>query len=125
MKNTLKLTGIIFVLVVIGIAVLLFNFSLNVCSNSIVSTHNSPNNTLKVVIFERNCGATTGFSTQISLLNKNESLGNESGNLYISEGYPEGYNAIWNNGNSLNISGVTGKHYKKETKYKNVTIHYN
>lgn len=125
MKKTLKITGILFVLLFIGIGVVLYNFSLNICANTIVSTHISPNNELKLVIFERNCGATTGFSTQASLLKENESLGNESGNLYISEGYPKGYNAIWLTEDSINITGITGNNYKRETKLKNVTINYN
>ena len=125
MKNTLKITGIFFVLFIIGIGVVLYDFSLNMCANTIVSTHASPNNEFKVVIFERNCGATSGFSTQISLLKENESLGNESGNLYISEGYPKGYNAIWLTENSISILGITGKNYKREIKYNDVTINYN
>jgi len=37
--------------------------------------------TRKVVVFQRSCGATTGFSTQASLLAGNAGLPEESGNL--------------------------------------------
>jgi hypothetical protein len=37
--------------------------------------------TRKVVVFQRSCGATTGFSTQASLLAGNAGLPTESGNV--------------------------------------------
>jgi hypothetical protein len=46
----------------------------------------SPDGEWKVVVFERDCGATTGFSTQASLLGWNERLPeNDGGNLFIAD----------------------------------------
>jgi hypothetical protein len=36
-------------------------------------------------VFERACGATTGFSTQVSLLHAGQSLRNEPGNLFVAD----------------------------------------
>lgn len=38
------------------------------CENTIVQELVSPDGKKKVVVFERSCGATTGFSTQVSIL---------------------------------------------------------
>lgn len=44
----------------------------DICGNKIIQEIPSPNRKLKAVIFTRDCGATTGFSTQISLLSKTQ-----------------------------------------------------
>jgi hypothetical protein len=38
------------------------------CANSAVAELRSPDGRYKAVVFERSCGATTGFSTQVSVL---------------------------------------------------------
>ncbi|HEX5605144.1 MAG TPA: hypothetical protein VFY96_01440 [Candidatus Binatia bacterium] len=45
----------------------------------------SPDGTKKVVVFQRDCGATTDFSTQASLLATNEKLENEGGNVFSAD----------------------------------------
>ena len=55
------------------------------CGNDLVREVRSPSGKMKAVVFERDCGATTGFSTQVSLLLSNKSLPNESGNLFIAD----------------------------------------
>jgi hypothetical protein len=39
---------------------------------------------MKAVIFERDCGATTSATTQISLLASNKSLPNEIGSIFVA-----------------------------------------
>jgi hypothetical protein len=58
------------------------------CGNEIYKEYLSPNGELKAVIFQRDCGATTGFSTQISIIKADSNLKNESGNIYIVNGHP-------------------------------------
>jgi len=41
------------------------------------------------VIFQRDCGATTGFSTQISILSSDTELPNEHGSLLSFNGHPK------------------------------------
>src|SRR5687767_10343542 len=43
-------------------------FGCDMCGNDIQLTVVSPDRKLKAVVFERSCGATTGFSTQVSVL---------------------------------------------------------
>lgn len=55
------------------------------CRNESVSELNAPGNAVKFVVFQRNCGVTTGFSTQVSLLKVGETLKNEVGNIFIAD----------------------------------------
>ncbi|GEM_PF-1014153 len=56
------------------------------CANELLNTYRSPNGAFKVVVFARNCGATSGFSTQAAVLDGDQDWGNESGNLWIADG---------------------------------------
>jgi hypothetical protein len=55
------------------------------CMNEILRIHYSPSKQLKAVVFERECGATTGFSTQISIMPANSDLPNEGGNVFVAD----------------------------------------
>lgn len=55
------------------------------CRNESVSELNAPGNAVKFVVFQRDCGVTTGFSTQVSLLKVGETLKNEGGNIFIAD----------------------------------------
>ncbi len=44
------------------------------CSNEVVTRLASPDGEREAVMFQRDCGATTGFSTQISILEAGEQL---------------------------------------------------
>lgn len=44
------------------------------CSNTVVARSLSPDGDHVAVVFQRDCGATTGFSTQISILDAGERL---------------------------------------------------
>jgi hypothetical protein len=51
------------------------------CSNQIIKQIPSPNGKMKAVVFQRDCGATTGFNTQVSVLLSNQQLPDEGGNV--------------------------------------------
>jgi hypothetical protein len=55
------------------------------CANEVLAEIASPDDRRAVIVFERTCGATTGFSTQASLLRKGTPLPNEAGNLFIAD----------------------------------------
>lgn len=55
------------------------------CDNTPIAEYPSPEGRHRVIVFERSCGATTGFSTQASLLDADEELDLGSGNLFISD----------------------------------------
>lgn len=55
------------------------------CENVVLSESANPNRQIKAVIFQRNCGATTGFSTQVSILEFRDELKNDSGNIFVAD----------------------------------------
>lgn len=54
------------------------------CENSILSEVGSPNGRLSAILFERSCGATTGLSTQVSVL-RSGVLPAASGNAFVAD----------------------------------------
>lgn len=55
------------------------------CENDPVAEVPSPGGDLKAVVFQRGCGATTGFSTQVSVLQRSATLPNEEGNVFVAD----------------------------------------
>lgn len=56
------------------------------CGNRLVSDMKSPTGTQHAVVFERDCGATTDFSFQVSILPDREVLHNGGGNVFVADG---------------------------------------
>ena len=54
------------------------------CQNTVASSSLSPNGALAAVLFQRDCGATTGFSTQISILRPDDKP-TGGGNAFIAD----------------------------------------
>lgn len=72
----LRLTGVVF-------ATLVLAACSDLCGNEVVASVTSPSGALRAVVFTRDCGATTGFSTQLSILPAAEALPAESGNALV------------------------------------------
>lgn len=54
------------------------------CANQIIRVYPSPDERRKVVVFQRDCGATSAYSTQASVLDANAEMPTESGNVFIA-----------------------------------------
>ena len=63
-----------------------WNAGCALCGNDIGYEQLSPDGKTKAVAFERDCGATTGFSTQVSVLPSGKKLPNEAGNIFAADG---------------------------------------
>lgn len=57
----------------------------NRCGNNEISRIPAPDGKIEAVIFERDCGATTDLSTQISILPKGASIHSSTGNAFIGD----------------------------------------
>jgi hypothetical protein len=57
----------------------------DMCGNDLVQQIPSPNGEKEAYVFERSCGATTGFSPQLSILYMDDELQNESGNTFRTD----------------------------------------
>ncbi len=58
---------------------------LDPCGNLIRAETRSPDNGKRAVVFERDCGATTDFSTRVSILGAKERLPSAAGNVFIAD----------------------------------------
>jgi hypothetical protein len=94
------------------------------CGNEISQTVKSPSGKLDAVVFNRNCGATTGFNTQVSVIPAGTNLPAEGGNVFITNGAPP-IQVNWQSETKLHIGGVSGvEAVKKEGKILGVEIMY-
>lgn len=96
----------------------------DMCGNEISKTELSPDGMSKAVVFNRDCGATTGSSTQISIIKSGEKLPNDDGNILVIK-YKENFVLKWLSNNQLEIKGnLSSKTFKKVEKFKNVSVIY-
>lgn len=92
----------------------------DLCSNVIHAELPSPDNKYKAVIFQRDCGATSGFSTQISIVQADKALPNDSGNIFVIKGHPEthGLELAWLSNKELLINTkLDGSEFKAEQRF--------
>lgn len=131
MKKILKIIASLIALVIIGLVVFFMFFTGSMCQNQIHKEYLSPNKFLKAVIFQRDCGASTSFSTQISILDADEELNNENGNIFAIKGHPDDVAPIlnWKNNDQLNIQhSLDGNEYTAKKSFgllNSIRITYN
>jgi hypothetical protein len=98
----------------------------DLCGNEEFVRVHQPSGDFDAVAFQRDCGATTGFSIQVSLIPAGDSLPNESGNVLIIEDHPKDTDLrLTCDADTLVIIGAdrTGA-YKSENKVRGVHIRY-
>jgi hypothetical protein len=131
MKKILKIIASLIVLTIVGLVGLFIYFAGEMCENQIYKEYLSPDKSLKAVVFQRDCGATTGFSTQISILNSDENLDNKNGNIFAIKGHPDEVAPVlnWTSKNVLNIQySLNGNEYTTKDNFgwlNSVKITYN
>jgi hypothetical protein len=111
-----------------GLLLLVAAFTLpsNLCGNQVLREEMSPNKINRVVVFERNCGATTGLSRQASIIKANEALDNEAGNLFVF-GDEEKSGAIdfeWTDDHHLTVRHSKFVHLSKIEEVRGVKLKY-
>jgi hypothetical protein len=89
------------------------------CGNEIYQEVYSPGKLYKAVVFQRDCGATTSFSTHVSILKASTILKDEPGNTFIMDGHPDwtGVEINWETDRLVTIaySGDYEVLHKKDT----------
>jgi hypothetical protein len=94
----------------------------DLCGNDIKQRIPSPNGENIAYIFDRSCGATTGFSPQLSILYKGDELENESGNTFRSE---KDFSIEWLDEKNLKvIYDISSETYEMKKKVNGITIEY-
>jgi len=94
------------------------------CENEVARSIASPSGKLKVVVFHRGCGATTGFNTQASILKATDSLPNEGGNILAVEGKVP-MQIQWLSEERFSISGLSSARvFKQEHSASGIAVVY-
>lgn len=135
-KHAVIKLGIRYFFILLGMAIVFLAMARlflpdDMCGNDIIGTGLSPDKQLRVVIFYRDCGATTGYGEQVSILDSRHSLPNTGGNIFITDdnhgAAPNGVNieTKWLNSRQLQISyDNRARIFKKKKQYKGVSILY-
>ncbi|WP_457418711.1 hypothetical protein [Roseateles sp. P5_E7] len=94
------------------------------CGNEPIADATSPGGDLRAVVFSRNCGATTGFNTQISIVRTGDPVPDGGGNTFIADGTVP-LKLQWTSEAELVVSGALGsKAFKQERHVNGVLISY-
>lgn len=72
-----------------GCSLLMDDIGDHLCGTNITQTVFSPDGKYKAVVYEWDCGATTSFSTQVSILKSSKSLPKKQGNILDMDGHPD------------------------------------
>lgn len=97
------------------------------CNNKNINRINSPDNRKSILIFLRTCGATTGFNTQVSIVDKDENTLDEGNALIFDQSDGEYGNVIasWVDSHSVTIYVPhNARIFKSRTVFPDVTITY-
>lgn len=93
------------------------------CNNQIQSEVMSPDLTRRASIFFRDCGATTGYSQQISVLGAKQPLPNRPGNVLILSG-KSNIDVEWIDSRTLVIRYFSDDKNKQQKRLRGVNIFY-
>lgn len=103
---------------------------MNPCGNTLLCEATSPNRDKRAVVFERDCGATTGFSDHVTILAARQHLPNEGGNAFIvDDGHGSvprrGVEVQWQSSDRLVISyPASARIFRQELRVNGVTVIY-
>lgn len=93
------------------------------CDNEPSAEVMSPDGAKKIVLFSRNCGATTGFNTQGTVLNWDDELPNEPGSAFIID--KGSAKVTWVDDSKLLVVFESGARvFKKEPSDRGIGIEY-
>ncbi|MBO9664790.1 hypothetical protein [Dokdonella sp.] len=94
----------------------------DMCGNEIVTSVASPSGILRAVVFTRDCGATTGYSTQLSILPAAEALPRDGGNtLILDDQIP--LTVRWISDTELLVKGIgSAKVFRREQSVAGVQV---
>lgn len=97
------------------------------CNDELKSTLTSPDRKLSAAIFKRNCGATTGYTTHVSLIKALEESEMEISKASNTIAIVDNSNNIdikWRSNNELHVIYKDNEFYKKISLIKGIKIRY-
>jgi hypothetical protein len=94
------------------------------CGNEVTQVATSPSGSMTILAFVRSCGATTGFSTQVSIVRGVEKQVSGAGNVFVVEGRPP-LGVRWLSDSEVVVSRPgPGRIVLQETEVKGVKVAY-
>jgi len=102
---------------------------LNPCENKIIERISAPKDPWEAVVFERDCGATTSTSIQVSILPLGGRLPNDGGNVFVADritGNPKAQVHVhWLSNRHVEVTYPAGARvFKSEAQIRHVRITY-
>ncbi len=123
-KKIFKIIAIIFgfiIVLFIGITYFVLNELFDgLCGDYIFKEYPSPNKTKKVVIYERDCGATTTWNTHISILDYDKQFDGKDESIFSIRGCPAEVapNITWIDDKNMIIHHkINGKEIKTKNEF--------
>ena len=113
------------VLVIISAACLWLFLSPN-CEDAIKREVRSPNGKYIATLYERDCGATTNFSTIVSLRASTDKFNGENGRIFVAEGQFQ-VSLVWKDDMNLRIECSKCRSndiFKQEMNWQDISISY-
>lgn len=86
--RTMKIWAVVLLallLIAAALAYGLYRLSDSLCGNEVVAEIYSPGTQLKATVFRRDCGATTAFTTDVSITQASAVLPNASGSVFSAD----------------------------------------
>lgn len=86
----------------------------NPCEDEVLARFPSPTEDREVVLFRRNCGATTAYNWQLALTDPGSARFAQSVVFYVSEREPNGEGLIdWTSSDTVRVVGAPDTRFKK------------
>jgi len=125
MKGSLYIT-LLLVFLLLGVLAFFYNFNfLGPCRVEVFKEASNPKGDLHAVVFVKNCGATSDYSTNVSILPATIApTDTDVGNVYIAKGTPGQLSPSWKNDNTLRIEGHQAEVYRQEREFGGIAVSY-
>lgn len=93
------------------------------CSDTILAEEKSPDGRYIATLFERDCGATTDFSTIVNLREINSKFDPDDGTIFVVSGrHP--VKLIWKSEVELLVICKSGEVFRSEPAWQNIKVSY-
>ncbi|HDP88429.1 MAG TPA: hypothetical protein ENN42_00470 [Thioalkalivibrio sp.] len=94
------------------------------CANTEIARVLSPDAAHAAVLFARDCGATTGPSTQVSIVRAQRESSNLPGNVLATREAGSDLMLRWRDDRTLEITGIRGELIRQREQLEDFSIHY-
>jgi hypothetical protein len=121
----MKTITILSIVILLGIGAIVWNrFSLVSCEDRIKTEAKSPNGSWIATSYERDCGATTDYSSIVSIRSATAQFNSEKQiPIFVEQGQDD-IELKWTSPNTLVIGSKLSKNYKKSEEFEGISIKY-